>query len=117
MRTVQLIKEADEKRLSRALHGLLTNCYSVEFVESNGSKRAWVRKGEEKKYAVCLGKERVFCSCHDHFQDKNVCKHILMAALLYSVRVEEAIQNNIKKSEERAANSLDAQKAVEELYG
>lgn len=117
MRTIQLIKEADEKRLSRAVHGLVTGSYSVEFLENgNGSKRAWVRKGEEKKYSVCLGKDRVFCSCHDHFEDKNLCKHILMVALAYQSRVEERIQHNIKKAEERSANAFDVGKAIEEIY-
>lgn len=78
----ELILKADEARVGRSLHALLSGNYKINILKKEANEtRAYVLN-ETKEYAVGInGSGKYFCSCPDRFVHENICKHILMVIL------------------------------------
>jgi predicted nucleic acid-binding Zn finger protein len=82
-RLTGIIEGAEEKRIKRALTGLLKGTYKVyDLRQKNGEIEACVSKGDGTDYGVAINGSQVFCHCPDFFfTNEGICKHVIMLSL------------------------------------
>jgi hypothetical protein len=96
-RFANIIEEAEEKRLKRALTGLFNETYRMRNLKQKESEvKAYVSNGDGKDYGVAISESQVLCHCPDYFfTNEGICKHILMLsfALLANDQREWQVDN------------------------
>lgn len=94
-RLTNIIEEAEEKRIKRALTGFLKGTYKVnDLRQKNGEIEALISNGDGTNYGVAINGSQVFCHCPDYFfTNEGICKHIIMLsfALLSESRKESHV--------------------------
>ena len=94
-RLTNIVEEAEEKRIKRALTGFLKGTYKVnDLRQKNGEIEALISNGDGTNYGVAINGSQVFCHCPDYFfTNEGICKHIIMLsfALLSESRKESHV--------------------------
>ena len=109
-RLTDIIEDAEEKRIKRALTGFLRGTYKVNSLrQKNGEIEANISNGDGTNYGVAINNLQAFCHCPDfYFTNEGICKHIIMLsfALLSESSQESHVPPETDKSPVNAPGNI-----------
>jgi predicted nucleic acid-binding Zn finger protein len=96
-RLTDIIEDAEEKRIKRALTGFLKGTYKVnDLRQKNGEIEASISNGDGTNYGVAINNLQVFCHCPDFFfTNEGICKHIVMLSFALLSESHQESQSHV----------------------